>query len=134
MTKYSMRSIPAAAAMVAALAFGAQVHAQSTMAPAMNNTNKDITAPAPGTPAMPSRTGAAGTAVAPTGGMATTAATGGTGDGGSTAIPGVKPKDADQRTMDKENKKSMKVAKRAAKKSQKSQMSPAPVLNSDVKN
>ena len=61
MTKYSMRSIPAAAAMAAALLFGAQVYAQTGMTTPPGSTRpEDRVNPAPGNNATPARAGAEG--------------------------------------------------------------------------
>ncbi len=61
MTKYSMRSIPAAAAMAAALLFGAQVHAQTnTTTPPGSTKPQDQANPAPGNMVTPARAGAMG--------------------------------------------------------------------------
>lgn len=55
MKKYSMRAIPAAAAMVAALVFGVQVHAQTNTGNPPGSTNPKDATTAPGTvPGTPS--------------------------------------------------------------------------------
>lgn len=117
MKKYSMRAIPAAAAMVATLVFGAQVHAQTStgMPPGSTNPKDASTTSGP---------------------AARTAADGNTGAGkptanGVTMPPGsTKPKDAlnpqtstsktaEQRSMAKADRASAKAAKRAARTSKK---------------
>jgi len=61
MTKYSMRSIPAAAAIAAALLFSAQAQAQTGMTTPPGSTKpKDQAVPAPGNTATPARAGADG--------------------------------------------------------------------------
>ena len=61
MTKYSMRSIPAAAAMAAALLFGAQAQAQTGMITPPGSTKpQDQAIPAPGNSTKPARAGADG--------------------------------------------------------------------------
>ena len=117
MKKYSMRAIPAAAAIVATLVFGVQVHAQTStgMPPGSTNPKDASTTSGP---------------------AARTAADGNTGAGkptanGVTMPPGsTKPKDAlnpqtstsktaEQRSMAKADRASAKVAKRAARTSKK---------------
>ena len=117
MKKYSMRAIPAAAAIVATLVFGVQVHAQTSTGMPPGSTNpKD--------------------ASITSGPAARTAADGNTGAGkptanGVTMPPGsTKPKDAlnpqtstsktaEQRSMAKADRASAKAAKRAARTSKK---------------
>lgn len=61
MTKYSMRSVPAAAAIAAALLFGAQAQAQTGMVTPPGSTKpQDRAVPAPGNTATPARAGADG--------------------------------------------------------------------------
>ena len=117
MKKYSMRAIPAAAAIVATLVFGVQVHAQTStgMPPGSTNPKDASTTSGP---------------------AARTAADGNTGAGkptanGVTMPPGsTKPKDAlnpqtstsktaEQRSMAKADRASAKAAKRAARTSKK---------------
>ena len=117
MKEYSMRAIPAAAAIVATLVFGVQVHAQTStgMPPGSTNPKDASTTSGP---------------------AARTAADGNTGAGkptanGVTMPPGsTKPKDAlnpqtstsktaEQRSMTKADRASAKAAKRAARTSKK---------------
>ena len=117
MKEYSMRAIPAAAAIVATLVFGVQVHAQTStgMPPGSTNPKDASTTSGP---------------------AARTAADGNTGAGkptanGVTMPPGsTKPKDAlnpqtstsktaEQRSMAKADRASAKAAKRAARTSKK---------------
>ena len=61
MTSYSMRSIPAAAAIAAALLFGAQAQAQTGMITPPGSTKpQDRAVPTPGNSTMPARAGADG--------------------------------------------------------------------------
>ena len=122
MKKYSMRAIPAAAAMMAALVFGVQVHAQTSTGTPPGSTN----------PKDASTTAGPATRAAADGNTNT----GNTGAGkptvdGTTMPPGsTKPKDAlntqtstsktaEQRSMVKADRASAKADKRAARTSKK---------------
>lgn len=132
MKKYSMRAIPAAAAMVAALAFGVQVHAQTSTSMPSGSTNPKDTSTTSGPAA---RTAADGNNSTGNTSMGNTSA-GNTGAGkptvdGTTMPAGsTKPKDAlnpqtstaktaEQRSMAKSDRASAKADKRAARTSKK---------------
>ena len=127
MKKYSMRAIPAAAAMVAAFAFG--VHAQTSTGMPPGTTNPKDASTTAGPAARTAADGNSSTSTSNT-------STGNTGAGkptadGTTMPPGsTKPKDAlnpqtstsksaEQRSMTKSDRASAKDAKRAARTSKK---------------
>ena len=127
MKKHSMRAIPAAAAMMAALVFGVQVHAQTStgMPPGTTNPKDASTTAGPA-----ARTAADGNSSTSNTSTSNTSAGKPTADG-TTMPPGsTKPKDAlntqtstsksaEQRSMAKSDRASAKADKRAARTSKK---------------
>ena len=132
MKKYSMRAVPAAAAMVAALVFGVQVHAQTGTSMPPGSTNPKDASTTPGPAARAAANGTSSTGTSSTG----STSAGNTGAGkptidGVTMPPGsTKPKDAlnpkaetattaEQRAMAKSDRAAAKADKRAAQDSKK---------------
>lgn len=132
MKKYSMRAVPAAAAMVAALVFGVQVHAQTGTGMPPGSTNPKDASTTPGPAARAAANGTSSTGTSSTG----STSAGNTGAGkptvdGVTMPPGsTKPKDAlnpkaetattaEQRAMAKSDRAAAKADKRAAQDSKK---------------
>lgn len=116
MKNYSMRSVPAAAAIAAAMLFGVQVHAQTnTTTPPGSTNSKDQVSPAPSTNAA-ARAGAEAN-----NSSGNPVASGNTQIGGTTkAKDAVNPaptggvaKDADARTAAKAEKREKRAAKKA---------------------
>ena len=142
MKKYSMRAVPAAAAMVAALVFGVQVHAQTGTGMPPGSTNPKDASTTPGPAARAAANGTSSTVTSSTGTSSTgstsagSTSAGNTGAGkptvdGVTMPPGsTKPKDAlnpkaetattaEQRAMAKSDRAAAKADKRAAQDSKK---------------
>ena len=147
MKKYSMRAVPAAAAMVAALVFGVQVHAQTATSMPPGSTNPKDASTTPGPAARAAANGTSSTVTSSTGTSSTgTSSTGSTSAGSTSAgntgagkptVDGVtmppgstKPKDAlnpkaetattaEQRAMAKSDRAAAKADKRAAQDSKK---------------
>ena len=142
MKKYSMRAVPAAAAMVAALVFGVQVHAQTATSMPPGSTNPKDASTTPGPAARAAANGTSSTVTSSTGTSSTgstsagSTSAGNTGAGkptvdGVTMPPGsTKPKDAlnpkaetattaEQRAMAKSDRAAAKADKRAAQDSKK---------------
>ena len=132
MKKYSMRAVPAAAAMVAALVFGVQVHAQTGTGMPPGSTNPKDASTTPGPAARAAANGTSSTGTSSTG--STSAGNMGAGKptvDGVTMPPGsTKPKDAlnpkaetattaEQRAMAKSDRAAAKADKRAAQDSKK---------------
>ena len=132
MKKYSMRAVPAAAAMVAALVFGVQVHAQTGTSMPPGSTNPKDASTTPGPAARAAANGTSSTGTSSTG--STSAGNMGAGKptvDGVTMPPGsTKPKDAlnpkaetattaEQRAMAKSDRAAAKADKRAAQDSKK---------------
>ena len=112
MKKYSMRAIPAAAAMVATLVFGVQVHAQTNSAMPAGSTNpKDASV----TPGPAARTAAPGMTGANPITPGTTGIAGTTSSKDVVVPKGVTAKTAEERATAKADRASAKAAKRAAR-------------------
>ena len=132
MKKHSMRAIPAAAAMMAALVFGVQVHAQTSTGMPPGTTNPKDASTTAGPAARTAADGNSSTSNTSTSNTSTgnTSAGKPTADG-TTMPPGsTKPKDAlntqtstsksaEQRSMAKSDRASAKADKRAARTSKK---------------
>ena len=131
MKNYSIRTIPAAAAMVAALVFGVQVHAQTNSSnPPGSTTPKDTSA----TPGPAARTAAPGMNGANPITPGTTGIAGTTNSKDVVVPKGVTAKTAEERATAKADRASARAAKRAARASKKNTAmnKSAPTAGSDA--
>lgn len=137
MKKYSMRAVPAAAAMVAALVFGVQVHAQTATSMPPGSTNPKDASTTPGPAARAAANGTSSTGTSSTGSTSAGSTSAGNTGAGKPTVDGVtmppgstKPKDAlnpkaetattaEQRAMAKSDRAAAKADKRAAQDSKK---------------